>query len=198
MARKGSVKANKKHSKAWGKWHWWKDGRGADEVFEWGDVDLPEHLIEIGRLVGFHVKLPGYKKPSELMIKDKYIGDCYLTFDPEDPKERIYACLDGEVRRAVKRTFWDKNKAKPVLLGDLAKKTGGHHQGEYAKVKVKPIGPAHAVIYATHKKGDGPSNYIHHFSEETGGAFPVLAADARGRLWLAGGVYTCPVPGITD
>ena len=67
----------------------------------------------------------------------------------------------------------------------------------YPDVMVKPLGAVTAVVYQTHKKGDGPSYYIHQMAEISG-KFPFLGVDNRGRLWLAGGNYTSPNPGITD
>lgn len=197
MARKGTVKPNTKHSKAWGKWHWY-DGKEADNIIEWDDADLPDHLIEIGRLVGLHVQLPEFKKPSDLSLKEEHIEGCFAAFDPESKKDRIYLCVTGPVRKAAKHQFWDRNRKQAKWLSTLAKEAGGHHQGGYPRVKAKPVGKVPAIIYATDKKGDGPSNYIHHFSEETHGPMPVLCVDAKGRMWLVGGVYTCPTPGITD
>jgi hypothetical protein len=54
-----------------------------------------------------------------------------------------------------------------------------------------------AVVYFTQKKDDGPSYYIHRMGEMTC-YFPLLCCDAKGRLWICGGNYTSPTPGITD
>jgi hypothetical protein len=54
-----------------------------------------------------------------------------------------------------------------------------------------------AVVYFTHKKDDGPSFYIHRMGEMTC-YFPIIACDRQGRLWICGGNYTSPTPGITD
>ena len=64
-------------------------------------------------------------------------------------------------------------------------------------MKVKPVGVLTALVYFTHKQGDGPSYYIHQMGELSH-HLPILAFDRHGRPWLAGGNYTCPTPGITD
>ena len=72
-----------------------------------------------------------------------------------------------------------------------------HATDDYPDIKVKPIGILRNVVYATPKKGDGFSLYIHEMGEETG-IKPALCVDKTGRLWIIGGDYTCPVPGITN
>jgi hypothetical protein len=60
------------------------------------------------------------------------------------------------------------------------------------------LGKLEAVTYATHKKGDGPSLYEHHFGEE-GGSQPSLAVDVdSGDLHIVGGDYTVEDRGIVD
>lgn len=59
------------------------------------------------------------------------------------------------------------------------------------------IGVLHAVAYNTEKKGDGPSVYHHTHGDESGD-YPGLVIDAHGRLFVVGGNYTVPNPGITD
>jgi hypothetical protein len=67
---------------------------------------------------------------------------------------------------------------------------------------VKPIGILTGLVYYTHKKGDenpgNPRSYYIHKMGEMSKFYPILAGDAQGRLWLAGGNYSCPSPGITD
>ena len=76
---------------------------------------------------------------------------------------------------------------------------GGRHakKDDYPNVKVRPIGILTNVVYGTEKQGDGYSFYIHHMGEESG-IQPALGVDRRGRLWVLGGNYTSPTPGITD
>jgi hypothetical protein len=60
------------------------------------------------------------------------------------------------------------------------------------------LGKLEAVTYATHKRGDGPSSYEHHFGEE-GGRRPSLAVDVdSGELHIVGGDYTVEDRGIVD
>jgi hypothetical protein len=65
-------------------------------------------------------------------------------------------------------------------------------------VHASPVGILTHVVYATDKKGDGYSFYIHKLGEESG-LRPCLAVDGQGRMWIAGGNYKGnPTPGITD
>lgn len=83
-------------------------------------------------------------------------------------------------------------------LSDLAKAVGGRHGGqEYGDIVAAPLGILTHLVYATEKQGDGFNNYIHKLGEESG-IRPALAADNAGRLWIVGGNYTSPTPGITD
>lgn len=60
------------------------------------------------------------------------------------------------------------------------------------------LGTLEAVTYATHKRGDGPSSYVHEFGEE-GGKRPSLAVDVRNKkLHIIGGDYRVESRGIVD
>jgi hypothetical protein len=60
------------------------------------------------------------------------------------------------------------------------------------------LGKLESVTYATHKRGDGPSSYEHHFGEE-GGRQPSLAVDPdTGDLHIVGGDYAVEDRGIVD
>lgn len=60
------------------------------------------------------------------------------------------------------------------------------------------LGTLEEVTYSTHKRGDGPSRYVHSFGEE-GGQKPDLAVDVDTRdLVLVGGDYTVEPRGIVD
>jgi len=76
---------------------------------------------------------------------------------------------------------------------------GGRHgrRSDYPHVIAKPLGVLTGVMYFAHKKGDGPSAYLHEMGEQTC-HFPILACDEHGRLWICGGNYLVPTPGITD
>jgi hypothetical protein len=63
------------------------------------------------------------------------------------------------------------------------------------------VGVLKSVIYHTHKAGEEGNrafDYEHHFGREhSRGIVPILACDVSGRLWVCGGSYRCPLPGIT-
>ena len=191
-------------------WHWFKPGeKGAPEVkvVTWKDPDVPASLIECGRLVRFHVRLPSHDSPKhprrdrDTMIEfSRAVSDkSHLAFDPDHTRERLYCLIDASARPALKERFWSKNPISAMDLNDLAQFAGGKHgrDGDYPGVNVKPVGVVTAVCYRTTKKEDGDSYYIHKMGELTH-HYPILACDFLGRLWLAGGSYTCPRPGITN
>ncbi len=60
------------------------------------------------------------------------------------------------------------------------------------------LGTLKAIVYATNKEGDGPSEYEHAFGED-GGRKPDLAVDIdTGRLHIVGGTYRVEERGIVD
>lgn len=60
------------------------------------------------------------------------------------------------------------------------------------------LGTLEAVVYGTHKQGDGYSHYEHEFGED-GGRKPELAVDPdSGRLHIVGGGYRVEERGIVD
>ena len=130
-------------------------------------------------------------------------NESYVCFDPDQQDERLYLVLSPKAEHELKRNFWDRNPLPSIALGDLAVVAGGRHgRRDYPQVEVKPLGVVKAIVYFTHKKGDeNPgdkrSYYIHKMAEISG-KFPIVGIDNRGRLWLAGGNYTSPTPGITD
>jgi hypothetical protein len=89
-------------------------------------------------------------------------------------------------------------KYREATLADMARSVGGRHATpDYPDVEAAPIGILTHVVYATEKKGDGYSFYIHKMGEESG-IRPALAIDAKGRLWVVAGNYRAPTPGVTD
>lgn len=180
---------NPKHVQGYKKWHW---GAAADRVIDWPDDDLPDELIECGRLLELHVdKLPAIK------IRWARRNGSACAFDPTHPFQRLYFLLPAEERQGARRSFYDSRKPT-ATLNAIAKAAGGRQAtSDYPKVQAQPIGRLNAVVYLTEKKGDGLSKYIHHFGEVSG-VKPILAVDAMGRLWVCGGNYTVPTPGITD
>lgn len=198
-------------------WHW---GNPATHVL---DVEIPgvpddHELTECGLLVGFHIDprddLPLPRQRAETMdeaanfegnepdvfsvvrVLARDYNHNHLIFDTDHPRQRLYAVLSPSTRADAAK-LWRRG-AKTTTLDQLARKAGGHQDdGTYPPVPVQELGRAYFVTYFTHKKGDDPaSKYIHRFGED-GGVEPILAVDKTGRLWLAGGSYTCPTGGIT-
>lgn len=186
------------------KWHW---GLEHVNVVDVEDPDLPDELIECGRLAEIRVRIPSSdvkanrssRKDTQITLTQAESERSHLAFDPAHPSERLYTVLPADVLRKMKTTYYDLNPFAEQKLGVIAKFTGGRHgtERDYPSVMVKPIGICSAVVYATEKTGDGFSYYIHRLGEETG-VRPCLCIDKKGRLWFAGGAYTSPTPGITD
>ncbi len=192
----------RKGSKEYEDWHW---GIGGQKVVDWNDSDMPPVLIECGRLIRMHVRAPGggthprRKRDTMIELSQRASKNSHVAFDPDHPDERLYLLLNPEARPAMKERFWNQNNLAPINLNEMASYAGGRHgrRKDYPSVTVKPVGVLTALVYYTHKKGDGPSYYIHQMGELSHN-FPILCVDKKGRLWLAGGNYTCPTPGITD
>jgi hypothetical protein len=184
-----------KYRKRYVDWHW---GIEPETIVEWEDPDYPEYLIEAGRLAELRYREPGRRRDTAIKLGRNEMNRSHIAFDPEHPNERLYLVLAPEVQEKLAKQR--KNTALPPLpLGELAAHIGGRHGdgSDYPDVEVTPMGILTAVIYYTIKEGDGPSFYIHQMGEESG-VMPALGKDKKGRLWLAGGNYTSPTPGITD
>jgi len=189
-------------SKTYEDWHWGVEGQ---KVVDWKDSDMPATLIECGRLIRMHVRAPGggthprRKRDTMIELSQRASQSSHVAFDPEHPDERLYLLLSPSTRPAMKERFWDHNNLPATDLNQMAGYAGGRHgrRKDYPHVAVKPVGVLTAVVYYTHKQGDGQSYYIHQMGELSHN-FPILCVDRKGRLWLAGGNYTCPTPGITD
>tara|TARA_R110002060_G_scaffold68464_1_gene77190 strand:+ start:1261 stop:1827 length:567 start_codon:yes stop_codon:yes gene_type:complete len=175
------------------RWHW---GEEADLDVEWGDPDYPKTMIGIGNLHELHVRpLSGQGDTDELVMQEGQ--SCWIAFDPTHKYERLYLLLSDDVRKDVQALllqedgeWWD--------LAELSRAAGGKQSKlPYPSVEVQPIGQLTNVVYFTKKTGDGLSQYIHEFGEDSG-ILPILAADRSGRLWVAGGNMTSPYAGITD
>ena len=175
--------------------HW---GIEPSKVYEIDDERLPDELTEMGKLVelGVEVERDGdlWLQPIKFKIKDTNI----VAFDNGDA-ERLYLALDKQTLKSNRRFRAPRVSYKS--LHSIAKKVGGR-QADYPHpdVKVQAIGPLVNIVYSTHKKGDGPSHYIHTFGKDEDGEtdLPWLCIDKKGNLWLAGGGYTVPDGGITD
>ena len=181
------------------RWHW---SVPPDEVVNWPDPDVPNKMIEIGRLWEMHVVPVGKSNPKKIIeVRDKIKNDNYLAFDPHAPNQDLHLLLSKGARAAAKQQLWDNYDVKPESLAVWAKRAGGRHaHRKYPSVIVKPVGTFTDVVYRCWKKGDDDasrgSSYIHRMGEE-GSVEPILTVDAKGRCWIAGGGYTAPVPGIT-
>lgn len=183
-------------------WHW---GIFPTEVVEWNDPQLPKRMIQCGNLARLHVRPPPRPGVHPRRERDRKIEmtlavaqRSHIAFDPDHPHQRLYFLLPPDARRAVRARYWDQNNSRPMPLVNLASIAGGRHATrDYPNVLVKPCGLLVAVIYRTWKQSDPPSFYIHKLGEVSS-MFPILAADAKGRFWFAGGNYTAPAPGITD
>lgn len=178
------------------RWHW---GVGHDEEIEWHDPDMPDYLVEIGRLWELHV-VPLRGAPCIIEIADAHKNASFAAFDPHHGDQRIYLLLPPAVR-AVAARLPEQMGGAPASLASIAHKVGGRHAADdYPNLRVTPLGVLTDLVYRTWKKGDDDatrgSSYIHAMGED-GGIPPALTVDATGRLWLAGGSYTCPTPGIT-
>lgn len=196
-------KPSDKSVKAFTDWHW---GLAPAEVVDVDDPDLPDELIECGRLAEIRVRIPTSaakgnpqrRKDVQITLTQEDSERSHLTYDPNHPHERLYAVMPQDVQRKMKKVYFDKNPFAEQRLADVAKFTGGRHAtGAYPDLMVKPVGICTALVYATEKEGDGFSFYIHRLGEETG-VRPCLCIDDQGRFWFAGGNYTSPEPGITD
>lgn len=190
-----------KHAKDW---HW---GVPAKQVIDWRDPDVDRNLrgrdvIEIGRLVELRVKGEGDRKLTHLTIPKRYVEQCHAVFDRAHKYQRIYLFIVPAVCEMLADSF---DPANALDLRDYAEEIGHRHgTRDYPNLLVTPLGRVHDIVYKVEKgsyeegdEPDGLSEYIHRFAEE-GGKFPGLGVDSVGRLWLAGGSYQAPRPGITD
>ena len=186
-------------------WHW---GIEPDRAVNWDDSDIPEFLIECGRLIRIYIRPPQVQgnrkhprriKDTSITFSRKVAERSHLAYDPDHPDQRLYILIDPQACEALAERFWDQNSMPEMNLNDLAAILGGRHgrRRDYPDIQVKPIGAVTAIAYFTNKEGDGPSYYVHVMSENSQMP-PALACDESGRLWLAGSTYTVPTPGITD
>jgi hypothetical protein len=191
-----------KGAKQYEDWHW---GVPPQMVKQWDDPDLPEgELIECGRLVELYFREPGQRKDTIIKLSRREANGSHLCFDPNHPNQRLYLISHPDFREKMKKKYRQNpqyvggTKYRDLPLEDLAEAVGGRHaDNDYPEVAASPLGVLTHVVYATEKKGDGYSFYIHKLGEESG-LRPCLAIDARGRMWVVGGNYTSPTPGITD
>lgn len=194
-------------------WHW---GIAPSRVVDWNDKDYPKMIIECGRLIRMHVRAPDNsaahpnsthprrKRDTMIELSRSASANSHIGFDPEHSDERLYLLIDPKACETLSKRFWHENDVRSMDLNAMAAIAGGRHgkRPDYPKIQVKPIGILTAVVYYTHKKGDenpdNPRSYYIHAVGELSAHYPILCCDERGRLWIAGGNYTSPDPGITD
>jgi hypothetical protein len=193
-------------------WKWYEPSEFDShlKLVEWDDPDYPDGvLIECGNLARIHFRAPSRgssnrqahprrRRDTTVALTTAQAAQSYLAFDPEHAFDRLYMLIAGRARKSLAARFWGENTVRPRPLAEWAMLAGGRHaQGGYPTVIAKPVGVMTAVVYYTDKKDDGPSYYIHRMGEMSC-YFPILCCDDRGRLWVCGGNYTSPTPGITD
>lgn len=191
-----------KHAK---EWHW---GVPAKQTIEWVDPDVDRNLrgkqkelVEIGRFVEVRFRPVGERAITRLPLPAASAKRSHVVFDWKHPKQRIYFLTDPVLWPDLAGLY--RSRAS-MPLADYAQQVGSvHGTRDYPPLNVTPLGRASHVLYETEKgaywpgdEPDGLSTYIHRMGED-GGIEPGLAVDRHGRLWYAGGSYTCPRPGIT-
>ena len=210
-------------NKDYSNWHW---GDEPVNVIDWDDDTYPEYLVTCGNLVRIHFRAvrgeaddgkqvkgpagqlmkknkghPRREKDTMIELARPMAAKSFLTFDPSHSNQRLYLLITPEVAPILAEKFWHDNTINPLKLSTVASIAGGRqgmsNSDAYPDLWVKPIGLCTALVYHTLKKGDGASYYIHNVGEITG-KFPIICCDELGRLWLAGGDYTCPEEGITN
>lgn len=191
------ARGNQEMELVYQKWHW---GIKPTKKVNWPDRDLPDVLIEIGRLWELHVRMPG-GVVKVIEVDDAHKNDAYLAFDPRHDLQRLYILAPPAVRTAAYQLMFEPNPYPERTLASWAQTTKGKHQTGYPNVKARMVGALTDVVYRTHKKGDDDevrgSSYIHALGEESK-RLPGLAVDRTGRMWVVGGNYSAPTPGITD
>ena len=199
--RKSSVDAEERYKR----WHWGIDSTHQLKV---DDDRFPDEMIEIGRLMELRLvrpeidrSNPKYSDNLSIEIDEDSINECYVVFDHNHSKDRIYFLLNPQTQEDFKEIYNDLDDT-PIGMNDIAIHGGGHHgdMKDYPDQLVKPFAYITDVVYYTHKKGDDDgigSGYVHKMGEE-GGTEPILGIAEDGTIWMLGGSYTCPYAGITN
>jgi hypothetical protein len=197
--------------KAARKWSW-HDGKDPSKMPELEVLDIPDpelgdmKIVACGRLVRIHVRAPKQnpthprrERDTMLELSRRASENSYLGYELGHPYDRLHIILDPDVQKGFQQRFWRDSTAPRIEMNQLASLAGGKHGKlqDYPDLEVKPVGVMTAVVYYTDKEGDGASYYIHKMAELSHN-FPILACDDLGRLWILGGSYTAPTPGITD
>jgi hypothetical protein len=180
------------------RWHWGKPFENKEEI---DDPNLPDRLIETGRLAELHfwpVKGRTARKDKVIKLPEKLSEESHLAFDPDHNFHRLYIILPTKLKKKFKKEYWDNTDLTIFDPSDIANAAGGKHAtDDYPDIEVKPIGILRNIVYACEKVGDGFSLYIHKMGEESG-IKPALCVDKSGDLWIVGGDYTSPLQGITN
>ena len=160
------------------RWHW---GIEADDTVRLDGEPLPTdmQLIGIGNLRELHLEPLDGGDQLRLGFDDE---DSWAAFDMDHPVERIYFVLSDRVRSDIQNMLLD-DKGEWWDLDQLSQAVGGRQsQYSFPNVEVQPLGVLTHIVYLTHKKGDGRSEYIHEFGEVSGER-PVLAASTRSLMF---------------
>ena len=180
-------------------WHW---GTEPKQLTKIDNPDLPDELVETGRLVELHYRQPEQnpkRKDKIYKLPRKKANKTHLAFDPHHKYERLYIVSDDKpTLKKFKKDLYTTSPYNDVDLGDMSMYVGGKHAtDDYPLIDARAVGILTAVVYACEKEGDGYSFYIHKMGEESG-IQPILACSEDGQLWIVGGNYTSPIQGITD
>jgi len=183
------------------KWHSWGDvGEGSIQPTKVLDIDgpgFPSELVAMGELHELHVEPTD---GDQIEIIDYTDEPGWAAYDPKHPLQRIHLWLPEEQRKWMVQHYVDTSpNAEWWSLQAVAKAVGGRQASYpiYAQEEVQPIGPLTHITYYTEKVGDGLSQYIHEFGEESD-LRPWLVVDRRGNIFVVGGNYHSPYEGITD
>lgn len=208
-------------SEVYTRWHWgYKPNRKVSTHIE--GLKKTHPVVECGLFLEFHIDaLPGVRLPkvetaslpdeaaekpdlrylSVFSVGQSDYNNNHLVFDPEHKDQRLYVVMSPKAKAAAAK-LWDPG-FEVTSLWHLAQVVGGRHaqRDDYPAVPVQPLGLIYYVTYYTLKEEEGgkPTSfrYIHRMGEENG-VEPVLAVDATGQLYIAGGSYTCEIAGITQ
>jgi len=175
--------------------HW---GEPAQNVIDIEDDLLPD-MAQMGGLVGVWLEEDRGRDRGRLHDVT-FPSDARLGIEFGHPVDRLHLVVPPDERARLERLFrYRGGEALAWTLGEIAQRVGGIQAAHaYPELPAYALGEVSHILYRTHKRGDGPSTYIHEFSEDSGGPRPWLAVDSEGRPWLLGGSYTVPAEGITD
>lgn len=178
--------------------HW---GKPPKKTYEFKSIrGVPDKLVEMGKLC--EIQCIDDDGPFDVTFA-KAGQRPILAFDTTDA-ERLYIALPEAITARVAEELIGDREWE--TLAEVAADVGGRQaEFPYPNIRVQCVGAVSHIVYFTEKGAwdvgdveDGRSEYVHEFSEESGGPLPHLCVDRDGRLWLAGGNFTCPNQGITD